>query len=127
VTISTPFSAKHVGSRNGNAGCDRADHEADAVADDLVCRGNALLGLAGVVSVFQNDFSPRMPPLLVDLVDGGLGAVLHLVAIGGNGPVNGAIRPMVMSAWASGAKAREARTVAPDNVLRFIFYLLGWV
>ncbi len=47
---------ENVGNRNGDAGRDRADNELDAVADDLVGGGNALLRFTGIVGKLQNDF-----------------------------------------------------------------------
>ncbi len=83
VTISTPFSAKNVGSgRMATPDVTGPTTKRTLVANDLVGGRNALLGVAGIVGKLEHHLLPEYAAVLVDRVDGGLSALLHLVAIG---------------------------------------------
>ena len=63
-----------------------ADHELDAVADELVGDRNALLGIGHVVARLDRDRLPENTPSLVDVLDR-LSVALHeLRPEGGVGP-----------------------------------------
>ncbi len=57
----------------------------DAFGNQLVCGRHTLLRLAAIVCKLQNDLLSENAALLVDFIDCRLGAVLDLVAIGGDG------------------------------------------
>ena len=98
-----------VGGGHGDTRGHRADDEADLVADQQVGRRDALLGIAGIVGELQDDLLAPDAALLVDRVDGSLGAVLDLIAIGGDrtgqrreqadGDVGARRRPPQTSPW----------------------------
>src|SRR5690606_6744429 len=62
---------ENIGNGGGNAGRDRADDKLDAVADDLVGGGNALLRFTGIVGKLQDDFLALDAASLVDDFNGG--------------------------------------------------------
>ena len=68
------------GGRNRDAGVEVADHEFDAVADELVGDRNALLGIGNVVALFEGDLLTENAAGLVDVINRLLSAVGQLRA-----------------------------------------------
>ena len=91
-----------------------ADHELDAVADELVGDRHALLGIGDVVARLDHDLLAENAARLVDVVGGLLDALRQLRAERGvgagdrTGDADGDVRPRGAEASANAAMAAAA-------------------
>ena len=99
-----------------------ADHELDAVADELVGDGNALLGIGYIVAGFERDLLAKNAAGLVDVIDGLLRSVDELCAESRVRPGDRAGDGHLICALAPAENTRAAVSATPVNQCLVILF-----